>query len=39
MGNGRGGQGVHIIVVDGEGFIRTDANKKKGDNLENLPEF
>ena len=33
------GQGVHIIVVDDEEFIRTDANKKKSDNLENLPEF
>jgi len=38
-GKWKRGQGVHIIVVDGEGFIRTDANKKKGDNLENLPEF
>ena len=33
------GQDVHIIVVDGEEFIRTDANKRKSDNLENLPEF
>jgi len=33
------GQDIHIIVVDGEEFIRTDANQKKSDNLENLPEF
>jgi hypothetical protein len=33
------GQDVHIIVIDGEEFIRTDANKKKSDNLENLPEL
>lgn len=35
----RKGQGVHIVGVDGEEFLRTDANKKKSDNLENLPEF
>jgi len=38
-GKWKKGQGVHIIVVDDEEFIRTDANKKKSDNLENLPEF
>ena len=30
---------VHIITVDGEDFLRTDNNKEKSDNLENLPEF
>lgn len=33
------GKEVQIIKVDGEKFIRTDANHKKCDNLENLPEF
>lgn len=38
-GKWKRGQDVHIIVVDGEEFLRTDANKRKSDNLENLPEF
>ncbi len=38
-GKWKQGQDVHIIKVDDEEFIRTDANKKKSDNLENLPEF
>ena len=34
------GQEIHIIKVDDdEEFIRTDQNRKKSDNLENLPEF
>lgn len=33
------GQDVHILTVDGRRFLRTDANKKKKDNLENLPQF
>lgn len=33
------GQDVHIITVDGRRFLRTDANKKSKDNLENLPKF
>lgn len=33
------GEGVHIITVDGLRFLRTDANKKSKDNLENLPRF
>ena len=33
------GQDIHIVVIDDEEFIRTDANKRKSDNLENLPEF
>jgi hypothetical protein len=39
--NGKWSKGseVVVIVVDGEKFLRTDANKKKQDNLEELPEF
>ena len=33
------GEDVHVVKVDGEKFIRTDNNKTKKDNLENLPEF
>lgn len=33
------GQDVHIITVDGQRFLRTDANKRSKDNLENLPKF
>lgn len=33
------GQDVRIIEVGSEEFIRTDANEKASDNLENLPEF
>jgi len=30
---------LHIVKVDGENFIRTDRNKIKSDNLDELPEF
>ncbi|MEQ4539749.1 MAG: DUF3892 domain-containing protein [Billgrantia sp.] len=33
------GEDVHIITVEGRRFLRTDANKKSKDNLENLPRF
>jgi hypothetical protein len=33
------GQDIHIITVDGHRFLRTDANKRSRDNLENLPSF
>lgn len=33
------GQDVRIIPVGNQEFIRTDANAKEADNLENLPEF
>lgn len=33
------GSEVKIFVLDGEKYIRTDGNKKKHDNLEELPEF
>ena len=38
-GKWKKGQDVHVITVDGERFLRTDANKQKSDNLENLPKF
>ena len=38
-GNWKKGQDVRIIKVGNEEFIRTDANAKASDNLENLPEF
>ena len=38
-GKWKRGEDIHIIVIDDEEFIRTDANKKKSDNLENLPVF
>ena len=38
-GKWKRGQEVHVLTVEGEDFIRTDANMKKADNLENLPEF
>ena len=38
-GKWKKGQDVHVITVDGEQFLRTDANKRKSDNLENLPTF
>ena len=37
--NFKRGQDVHIITVDGVKYIRTDQNKTKADNLENLPEY
>jgi hypothetical protein len=33
------GEDVRIITVNGEKYIRTDANSKASDNLGNLPEF
>lgn len=34
------GESVHVIEQsDGDKFIRTDWNKTKADNLENLPEY
>jgi hypothetical protein len=33
------GKEVHVVVVNGVKYIRTDSNKKTSDNLENLPEF
>ena len=33
------GQDVHIVVVNGKKFIRTDKNARASDNLESLPEF
>jgi len=33
------GQDVHIVVVNGKQFTRTDKNARASDNLENLPEF
>lgn len=33
------GARVEIIVVNGEKYLRTDANSKAADNLGNLPEF
>jgi hypothetical protein len=33
------GKEVRIITVNGAKYIRTDANSKAADNLENLPEF
>ncbi len=38
-GEWRKGQDVHIIEVDNEEYLRTDANETGTDNLENLPEF
>jgi hypothetical protein len=33
------GEDVRGVVIDGESFLRTDANKIKADNLGELPEF
>lgn len=33
------GQDVHVIIVNGVKYIRTDRNPRASDNLENLPEF
>jgi len=38
-GKWRKGQDVHIIIVNGIKYIRTDKNRKASDNFENLPEF
>lgn len=38
-GQWKKGQDVHIFIVDGRRFLRTDANRKAKDNLENLPRF
>lgn len=38
-GKWRKGQDVHIVIVKGVKYIRTDQNQKASDNLENLPEF
>ena len=38
-GKWRKGQDIKVIEVDYEQFLRTDANKTKNDNLNNLPEF
>jgi hypothetical protein len=38
-GNWQRGEDVRIITVNGEEFLRTDANEKASDNLGNLPEF
>ncbi|HPT83599.1 MAG TPA: DUF3892 domain-containing protein [Limnochordia bacterium] len=32
-------QEIHVLNIDGEKFLRTDKNKTKKDNLEELPEF
>lgn len=33
------GEDVRVVVIDGESFLRTDANKIKADNLGELPEL
>ena len=33
------GDSVEVFSIDGEKFIRTDGNRVKEDNLENLPEY
>lgn len=33
------GEDVRVIVIDGEYYLRTDANRIKADNLGELPEF
>jgi hypothetical protein len=38
-GKWKRGEDVRVITIDGEKFIRTDANRTKKDNLGNLPEF
>jgi len=38
-GNWKRGEDVRIITIEGEKFIRTDANRIKADNLGSLPEF
>jgi len=38
-GKWRSGDNVHIIVVNGAYYIRTDGNSTEGDNLGSLPRF
>ena len=38
-GKWKKGQAVHVVIVNGVKYIRTDQNRKESDNLENLPEF
>ncbi len=38
-GKWKRGAEVAVVLIEGEKFIRTDANKVKKDNLGNLPEF
>jgi len=38
-GKWRRGEDVHVVTIDGEKFIRTDANRVSRDNLGELPEF
>jgi len=38
-GKWRKGEDVRVITIDGEKFIRTDANRTRKDNLGSLPEF
>ena len=38
-GNWRKGNDVHIVPVDGRRFLRTDANERDQDNLENLSKY
>lgn len=33
------GQDVHVVIVNGNKYIRTDKNSRATDNLENLPDF
>lgn len=33
------GEDVRVVVIDGEKYIRTDANNTKSDNLGTLPRF
>lgn len=33
------GEDVHIVAVGGQRFLRTDANLRDQDNLENLPAY
>ncbi len=33
------GQEIHIVVISGKKYIRTDQNAEEADNLENLPEL
>lgn len=33
------GEDVHVIIVNGRKYIRTDRNNTESDNLKDLPEF